>query len=261
MLTSQTRPNGSTVPAQLRAWSTPFPDYAPTDITPPELCAEGIAASVAQGWAEPETTPLAVDFAARQYLALVPYRVVNGRPRNPSGRTGRVGRDLGRWGENSAADAIVVADTPHGRFVLLIRRDDCGRWALPGGMVEPGEFVLTAAVRELAEETGIDLHGATGEVVFRGYVDDPRNTDEAWVCTAALLYRVTACLPAVGADDAAEARWWPFDSPAALTVALSTCGERLYRAHGPLLAAAHERLTAAGPHRHRSTDDARRNTL
>lgn len=217
--------------------------YTPIDITPPELCEAGIAASVAQGWVSDRSTDATtIDYARRQAEALVPFEVVDGRPRNPSGRTGRIGRDLGRWGENSAADAIVVAGTPAGRFVLLIRRDDCGQWALPGGMVEPGEVVLAAAVRELAEETGVDLAGATGEVVFRGYVEDPRNTDEAWVCTAALLYRVDDCLPAVGADDATEARWWPFDSFDALTDALVTSGERLYSTHRPLLTAAYERL-------------------
>jgi 8-oxo-dGTP diphosphatase len=42
--------------------------------------------------------------------------------------------------------------------VLLIRRATPplqGQWSLPGGRLEPGETAQAAALRELAEETGI----------------------------------------------------------------------------------------------------------
>jgi ADP-ribose pyrophosphatase YjhB (NUDIX family) len=39
--------------------------------------------------------------------------------------------------------------------VLLQRRDDTGRWGLPGGGVEPGESVRQAVIREVREETGL----------------------------------------------------------------------------------------------------------
>lgn len=41
--------------------------------------------------------------------------------------------------------------------VLLQRRDDNGRWGLPGGGVEPGESVSAAVVREVREETGLEV--------------------------------------------------------------------------------------------------------
>lgn len=37
---------------------------------------------------------------------------------------------------------------------LLIQRMDNGRWELPGGLVEPGEIMAEAVVRETFEETG-----------------------------------------------------------------------------------------------------------
>ena len=44
--------------------------------------------------------------------------------------------------------------------ILLIKRDTVpfkGYWALPGGRSEPGETVEQTAVREVKEETGLDV--------------------------------------------------------------------------------------------------------
>ena len=53
-----------------------------------------------------------------------------------------------------AASAVVVDDA--GR-VLLHRRKDNDQWALPGGAVELGESVAECVVREVREETGLDV--------------------------------------------------------------------------------------------------------
>ncbi len=41
--------------------------------------------------------------------------------------------------------------------VLLQRRGDCDMWGFPGGTVELGETPQMAAVREVKEETGLDV--------------------------------------------------------------------------------------------------------
>lgn len=53
-----------------------------------------------------------------------------------------------------AAGAVVVRD---GRLLLVCRAHPpgAGRWSLPGGRVRAGEPLAAAAVRELAEETGL----------------------------------------------------------------------------------------------------------
>lgn len=50
----------------------------------------------------------------------------------------------------------IIPILPDGRIVL-IRRSDDGCWSLPGGMIDWGEDVPTAAKRELMEETGLEL--------------------------------------------------------------------------------------------------------
>ncbi len=58
------------------------------------------------------------------------------------------------WPRAGASAAIFRGDQ-----VLLVERGKGaarGLWSLPGGHIEPGETRLQAAVRELAEETGVE---------------------------------------------------------------------------------------------------------
>jgi 8-oxo-dGTP pyrophosphatase MutT (NUDIX family) len=41
--------------------------------------------------------------------------------------------------------------------ILLEKRSDNGTWGLPGGGIEPGESVYETALREVKEETGLDI--------------------------------------------------------------------------------------------------------
>jgi 8-oxo-dGTP pyrophosphatase MutT (NUDIX family) len=61
----------------------------------------------------------------------------------------RIGHEM-LW-LSTAAGAVFDSD---GR-VLLGRRSDTGNWALPGGIIDPGEEPADAAVREIFEETGV----------------------------------------------------------------------------------------------------------
>ncbi|CAN5401061.1 NUDIX domain-containing protein [soil metagenome] len=52
------------------------------------------------------------------------------------------------------AASAVVAD--EGR-ILLAKRTDSGQWTIPGGGMKPGETIALTAIREVKEETGVDV--------------------------------------------------------------------------------------------------------
>lgn len=214
--------------------------------THPDVLVRGVA----EGWADPETDPTRIDWGERLRHAVIPFRIVDERPLNPFAPTGiRYGRnELGHWGEALAADALVtVTESSGARWILMIERDDGHGWALPGGHVEPGETPVHAAVRELAEETGLRLTDAVWRQRLPRYVPDPRVSDEAWMVTVLVStdlsiytrdpYTRDQFPDVTGADDDAQATWVRADTYETLADHLTTSyGGTVFAAHRGLLA-------------------------
>lgn len=68
-----------------------------------------------------------------------------------------------------SVSAVVWRAEPGGAL-LLMRRSDNALWGLPGGYVERGESVEAAAMREVYEETGVEV--ALGRLI--GVYSDPK---------------------------------------------------------------------------------------
>lgn len=66
------------------------------------------------------------------------------------------GRRVGRLGSLAVGCSAAVVD-PTTQEILLVRRADNERWAVPGGYMEPGESFTEACAREVWEETGVHI--------------------------------------------------------------------------------------------------------
>ena len=63
--------------------------------------------------------------------------------------------------------------------LLLQKRSDCEKWGFLGGMVESGESVSEAAVREVKEESGLDVEIVSLFGVYSKYFAEYSNGDKA----------------------------------------------------------------------------------
>ncbi|HRP36242.1 MAG TPA: NUDIX domain-containing protein [Candidatus Dojkabacteria bacterium] len=102
-----------------------------------------------------------------------------------------------------AVDALVTC----GLKILLIKRKDNLKYALPGGFLDEGETLFSAALRELREETSLKVD----ILVFksRQIFDDPLRDPRGHILTMAHHFTLPDSTPPqiVPATDAKEASW------------------------------------------------------
>ena len=195
-------------------WVLDCEEYNPPYYVAPEVL-ENDRSVKPDGWADPEK----VQAGGQEWnTGTSKHRDDEGRPLNPRGRTGIVGRGLlGRWGANASVAAAFVRTHAESGFIeiLLGSKEDRLDLSLPKGFVLPDESSDEAVSRVLERESGFRPDSLEGVPVFDGYTFDPRQTDHAWVESRSYLFSTEAdAVPgrfeAGGEFD--EVKWWPFDA-------------------------------------------------
>ena len=116
--------------------------------------------------------------------------------------------------------AIIIED---GRVALVKRAHPPldGEWSIPGGVLEVGELVREAAVREAREETGLIVEpGELLGVYDRVLRDAAGGVQYHYVLIDFLCRRVAGEIAA--ASDAAEVRWFTREELPGLKLAEDT---------------------------------------
>ncbi|KAI3380069.1 hypothetical protein SNEBB_006964 [Seison nebaliae] len=236
-------------------WSYVWPEYSPPEYTAEFLKGQNRRVYADPDFPNESTNTKVIwneldenyGYNRKSFMGHYEFDEITGMPLNPIGRTGLCGRGiLGRWGPNHAADAIVtrwcrnekneiVKSEIDGKRLLefvSIRRGDTGEYALPGGMVDKDELVSEAIKREFGEEALNSLEmeeeekmrimknleeffTSKGYHIYSGYVDDPRNTDNAWMETVATSFHDESgeCMTKFqlnAGDDASHVQWTKF---------------------------------------------------
>jgi len=108
--------------------------------------------------------------------------------------------------------------------VVLVKRAHPplqAQWSIPGGVLEVGELVREAAIREAREETGLTVEPGELLGVYDRILRDPSGRVQYhYVLVDFLCRRVAGDL--VAADDAAEVRWFTREELPALHLAEDT---------------------------------------
>lgn len=122
----------------------------------------------------------------------------------------RVGHDLLMM---PAVGAIILNEDGH---VLLQRRTDNNQWGLPGGAIDPGEEISEALIREVKEETGLDvvLDRLTGVYAGKEYITTYPNGDTVQIIAIIFICRITGgeLLADGDGDETAELRYFPVNA-------------------------------------------------
>lgn len=154
-----------------------------------------------------------------------------------------------RWYQDPKVAVGVLVHDGAGRLLLVKRNHDpaAGAWAFPSGYVDAGEVLEEAAVREVWEETGVDVRldrllGAWSEpgetVVFLAYA----GTHVGGVATAG--------------PEAEEVRW--FEISALPPLAFTHDDEIIQACHHGAGAPVQHHRTAGAPLRHHPDEEPER---
>jgi 8-oxo-dGTP diphosphatase len=106
---------------------------------------------------------------------------------------------------------IELIDLPHRPIILIERLNPPHGWALPGGFVDYGESLETAAIREAQEEIGLAVQLLEQFHVYSAPDRDPRQH------TISIVFIATAIGDPIAQDDAKSVKIFaPWEIPTEL---------------------------------------------
>ena len=108
------------------------------------------------------------------------------------------------------ADCVVMTKESVPQVLLIERGADPykGCWAFPGGFMNMDETTEQCAIRELEEETGLQITDLQQIGAYSKVDRDPRGR----TITVTYLVIIDHPIPVTGQDDAAKAQWFPIDA-------------------------------------------------
>ena len=121
-------------------------------------------------------------------------------------------------------DLIVLAIIRRADEILMVQQlggADTPVWVLPGGLVEPGELIHEALVREVREESGVEVD-AIARLAYVAQIDRPQHAMQ----TTAFVFEVAGWHGALGHND---------PDHEILAVAFVPLAEAIRRLRSPLL--------------------------
>ncbi|MBA0127898.1 NUDIX domain-containing protein [Haloechinothrix sp. YIM 98757] len=121
---------------------------------------------------------------------------------------------------NSVVPSVTVAVRDEQGRILLVHKVDNDLWALPGGGHDVGESITATAVREVREETGVDVEitGLVGLYTDPNHVmayDDGEVRQQFSICFSA---RPTSATAQADGTETKEVRWVGTDRLDDLTI-------------------------------------------
>ena len=117
--------------------------------------------------------------------------------------------DPSKW-ERPSVTVDMFCYCRENRSLLMVKRGGhpfIGKWALPGGFLEPDETAEQAVRRELAEETGVN---ADAIIQLRTF-SDPHRDPRTRIVTVAYIAVLDRLPDARAGDDAADAKWFALE--------------------------------------------------
>ncbi|MBD5552740.1 MAG: NUDIX hydrolase [Desulfovibrio sp.] len=117
------------------------------------------------------------------------------------------GKPYKAWRNPSPTVDVIIHDPDRG-VVIIKRRNEPHGYALPGGFIDEGEQAEAAAVREMKEETGLDVE-LTG---LLGVYSRPDRDPREHTMSAVYLGRPRNADELRAGDDAGEAAFYQLDA-------------------------------------------------